>query len=610
MIRLLVIGYFALLISNNGICQEKAANHLPVEQIPFLKHELLSQKANYANHGQYKPTGTGQIFDTSRWQYLIDSTWGYGLADTDKIKIFNRVWESIDSTFPCFVGLPLYNWDSLVNSMRAEISAGVSRGRFAAILNKLRLYLNDGHTNIYDYTINYPSTIYPGLPLFRSNLSGQFGACVTMQDDSSALVYDADSSHPFHLQAGDIILGYNGLPWKDLVKIILDYQLPISTYMGSTEAATYHRMISSAGENWYLFDTINIKKCDGSIENYPTSLMLGTNFNRICTEQLQIPGVYKLTYNDFYVQGTSISSGLVAGTKIGYIYMLDCSDQTGYDLYIAVKDLIEDSLATSLIFDLRTNHGGSINAFLKAFKYLVNGYTTWVGYGERASPFDRYTMTNSPSSWYDIADNDTHSIILPIAILGGPNALSAGDFFQVLFNKLPISRSFGKSTAGAFGAYNPITIPYSGYYASKQEANFYKENTPNIYLSHAEYPVDQKTWLNQDSVCAGQDNVANDAIRWIQAIKASDKVFNTSEFHIYPIPAKDHLLISGNLSNQSSTTISIISVTGNIISNTIAEPFNGKKTIEIPLEHLPNGVYTVRITNKEQCYSEKIIIQK
>lgn len=567
---------------------------------PAIEHHKKLQQATYSQPPSHKGTKTtaSAIFDTTRWNHIIDSTWGAGIDDTAKLSMFNRIWASFDSIYPCYVHLPLYNWDSIVNDMRTKISNGISKGRFAGMLNRLRRYINDAHTNMYDWRVIYPTSIYPGLPLFRDE-SGKFGACITMLEDSTAMVYDAIPGHPFGLQPGDIILGYNGLPWKDLVQIILQYQMPASVYIGSTDAATYHKYIKAAGENWYLFDTINIKKCNGNIVSFPTSYMSPTNYSDLCTEQLPLQGVSRLTYNQFYNQNKSISHGVLAGTRIGYLYMLDCSDPTGDEMYNAVKNLVEDSLVTGLIIDIRTNYGGGFGAYLKTFKYLMHGDISWVGYGERVTYNNRYLMFNQPSSWYDITDNDPHSTNMPIALLCGPEAVSAGDIFQLMYTHHPFVRTFGKSTAGAYGSTKQIPTGQPDYYAITQPVNFYEVINPTHYLSHTEYPVDQPVWFDRDSVCAGKDNIVSTAVQWIHQKLDIPTTMNNGQnrVDIFPNPVIGML----NIMIRSTYSEDIRMVITNIYGVTIGEytqtirPGNNEVRLDFDDMNLPGGNYILSV---------------
>ncbi|MBS1778993.1 MAG: T9SS type A sorting domain-containing protein [Bacteroidetes bacterium] len=581
-----------ILLSAAAHAQTNTISTLP----PAKQHQILLQRASYAPLSQFKGTSSGPVFDTTRWQHWVDSVWGTGIPDANKLSVLNTIWASIDSTYSCFVHLPMYNWDSLINAMRTEVNAGVSRGRFAAMLNHLRRYINDGHSVMYDLAVDYPTTVFPGMPLMRGE-SGRFGACITMLPDSTAMVYDAEPGHPFGLQPGDIVLGYNGMAWKDLVQIMLRHELPSSVYPGSTDIATYQRMIKGVGENWYLFDTINIKKCNGSLVNFPTSYMANTFYSSMCTDQMPVPGVHKLSFTEYYYQNKSISYGLISGTKIGYVYMMDCEDGTGNALYNAVKHLVEDSAAQSLIFDIRTNFGGSFNAYIKTFEYLTDlNNTPWVGYGERVSVTDRYMMFNQPSFWYNVLDTDASSFYKPVAVLVGPEAVSAGDFFQVLFRRHPWARVFGRSTAGAYGSYHPIATGQADYYASKQDVNFYDVADPTFYLSHTEYPVDQQVWLTKDSTCAGIDNVVSEAVKWING-ELSVPTVNARAvgIKVYPNPANGdvHILFSSPSADQY--TIRLCNIMGSVILQQSASAATGK--IDLYCGDLPDGTYFLTVQN-------------
>jgi hypothetical protein len=94
----------------------------PVNNSPFIKRP-----------GHYTRTD---------WQQLIDSLWGPGLPTATKLQIFDKYWNTIDSAFACFNNLSI-NWDSLKQVYRPQIAAGVSRGRFCAILTHLTLMLQE-----------------------------------------------------------------------------------------------------------------------------------------------------------------------------------------------------------------------------------------------------------------------------------------------------------------------------------------------------------------------------------------------------------------------------------------------------------------------------------
>lgn len=103
---------------------------------------------------------TAAVFDTSMLISRINSCWGPGLTATEKLSIFDAYWGQVDSFYGSFTGLPMYNWDSIVNAMRTEISAGVSKGRFAGIIGELSRYINDGHSYFQDYDLYSTATLF------------------------------------------------------------------------------------------------------------------------------------------------------------------------------------------------------------------------------------------------------------------------------------------------------------------------------------------------------------------------------------------------------------------------------------------------------------------
>jgi hypothetical protein len=88
-------------------------------------------------------------YNRDDWQQLIDSVWGQGLPTATKLEIFDKFWRIIDSNYACFRNHPV-NWDSLKSLYMPQIDAGVSRGRFSAIMNHLNLLLQESHTSVFD----------------------------------------------------------------------------------------------------------------------------------------------------------------------------------------------------------------------------------------------------------------------------------------------------------------------------------------------------------------------------------------------------------------------------------------------------------------------------
>ncbi|HMQ69956.1 MAG TPA: hypothetical protein PKA90_13135 [Ignavibacteria bacterium] len=270
-------------------------------------------------------------YSSTDWRNIIDSTWGPGLPTSEKLKIFDTFWNRIDSSFACFHDLTV-NWDSLKQVYRPEIEAGVSRGRFAGIMSRLSIALKESHTYAMDYGV-YSTPRYPGIPFMNIGGWGEnqyFGAGLTPLSDSSLLVYNVIPNHPLGLQRGDIILGYDGIPWKVLVYQLLDIEFPLSNGWRCSPATFTHSILMSAGRNWHLFDTIDIVKYGtGTTVHLPTSLLSGLNTSLFCTEQMDIAGVPKPNYNS----GQYVSYGIIQGTNTGYIYCWQWSGNAGQQFF-------------------------------------------------------------------------------------------------------------------------------------------------------------------------------------------------------------------------------------------------------------------------------------
>jgi len=570
-----------------------------LEQVRFFRAKKYAAKT----------TTSGTVFDTTQWAHRIDTTWGPGLPSAQKLEVFNKFWGQIDSQYSGFTGLPHYNWDSIVTDMRAEITAGVSRGRFAGIATQLTSLLNDAHTRFADDDL-YATPFFFGEPLLYGP-TGNYGVCLTMLNDSSAMVYTAQPGNVLGLAPGDRVLGYNGIPWKTLLGVLARHKLPSNRMVGSTDSATLHRQIISVLSNFHLFDTLNIEKCDGTLINYPTSILVGAATpNNFCKEQMEVPGVHTMTYTDYFINNRVVTSGVISGTRIGYVALYDCSDYTGDSMFLAVQRLAEDSLVEGLIIDIRTNFGGSYFAFNRAFYYLSSGYFPWIGCAKRNDPTNHFTMDASyisPAS-YGTYDPDPAFFNKKIALLVGPGAVSAGDMMQVLFAHHPNLKSFGKPTAGAFGGLNSMAMPYTGYIASRQNGDFYKAEDDTRYLSHHNFPVDSIVWFERDKVCNNQDNILSTAIEWIHPSVTVQEVNSAvMSANIYPVPSTGPLNISITSPAATVATVTIYDMVGKRVVTQQFDISAGENKLKLSCgTNAANGSYLVQI----DCAGQGTMIKK
>ena len=453
------------------------------------------------------------------WAQRIDQTWGPSPWSTDRLlDLFDTFWSKIDRSFACFQGLDV-DWAALRTSARAEIQDGISRGRFAAIMNHMAFALRESHTVIQDPGVNY-SFIGPGVPLFVVGGWGNnqyFGAGLTPLPDGSLLVYKAMPNHPLGLVPGDIVLGYGGVPWKQLYPELLAAQLPLTGWWwGSSESSWTHSMLMGAGSNWHLFDTIDVvKHATGETVHLSVAPLATTPRGPLdCTEQLPVPGV---PMPDYLGSNDTVSWGVVEGTEVGYVYVRAWAGDAQNQFYAAVHSLLTEYHTTGLIFDFRTNYGGNMFLSYPALTLLFGQQTYTIAFAQRCggSHLSMCPSPSGPPSAYAINGTAGTDYDRPIAVLVGPGAVSSGDQVAHLFRFHSQARFFGKSTSTAFNAPTAIPLGIAGWASRYAQFDAYRLTDPNDFLTHDELHVDEAVWLTPDDVARGKDTVVEAALHWI-----------------------------------------------------------------------------------------------
>ena len=446
----------------------------------------------------------------------IDDLWGDGLPTSEKLALFDRFWTEVDRRFAAFQGLEI-DWTALGEKYRNEIAAGVSAGRFAGIMSALSMQLRESHTMAIDKAVSTGTWPAPGVPLFVQGgwLQDFSGTCVTAGDDGSALVYRAGRRHPLGLQPGDRILGYDGRPWSELYRALLEEELPVSPqWWGSSPSAFDHSMVMSAGNNWHLFSTIDVQKANGTIEHLSTTPLSTVSTFPFCSEQLDVAGVPLPVFSRSWV-----TWGIVEGTNIGYIYVWGWTGDAGARFERAVRDLTETRSTDGLIIDFRFNVGGNLFLSNAALSLLFDEPVPTIGFDERAEWGDHLTMVEAaPSALYVVPGARDRARVRyekPIAVLTGPGAVSSGDQVALRMTYHPQVRVFGKGTAAAFNA--PTRFSYHpNWYVAIATADAYRVDAPHEYLTHDEVKVDEAVWLTPEDVAAGRDTVVAAALAWLR----------------------------------------------------------------------------------------------
>jgi hypothetical protein len=306
------------------------------------------------------------------WGTVIDSTWGPGQSAAEQLNVFDTFWNLVDQRWAGFPNLGL-NWDSMRTVYRPQIGSGLSRGRFAALMDRMWLPLLENHTWIYDWIVysifdNLPGGFFckRGVPLLAIGNGGLdvLGAAVTPMPDSSGLVYRITPGNPLGLQPGDLILGYEGVPWKKLYRQMLDNGVPIYAQMstGSTPESRNHLFLSAVGWNWGMFDTIDVVKYStGDTLHLPTAPLSTVTPTLWATEQVPVAGV-PMPGGTYVTAGPAVSWGVVQETNIGYVYVWDWDDRdhgpSAQLFHDAIYDLRHNKNVAGLVLDFRMNWGG------------------------------------------------------------------------------------------------------------------------------------------------------------------------------------------------------------------------------------------------------------
>jgi hypothetical protein len=538
-------------------------------------------------------------YTTADWAAIIDATWGPGLPTSTKLAIFDEAWNIFNAKYAAFQNLGV-DWDSLRSIYRpivADTANPISRGRFAAIMNHLGLALQSIHTFIDNIPVNRNTPLGPGVPLFVIGTwtsNSHFGASLTPLPDSSLLVFKALPDHTLGLITGDIVLGYDGIPWKVLYKDLLAAQLPIfRTYgaEGSTESSLTHNLLMSAGMNWHLFDTLDVVKfASGDTLHLSTAPLAGQTGFIWGNEQLRVPDVPwpEISEEDVFLYGIMglgdyVSWGIVEGTQIGYIYVIAWFNELQSpgssivtEFYNAVDSLMNVHETAGLILDFRLNYGGIPPVSHPGFSLLFNSTVETTAFDQRCGdPSNHFQMCPHPlytRTWMTIPGNPATFYDRPIAVLTGPGAMSAGDFNALNMKFHPMARLFGKPTSGGFSAVDA----FDGSLGSNNDwvymlttSNACLVSDPGSYLAHTELEIDEEVWLTQEDVAKGEDTVVKRAMEWIQnLVHAHDAAVD----RVYATPGVDTLSITVQVENPNNHNVSaqarLVSMDSTVVDST------------------------------------------
>jgi hypothetical protein len=460
------------------------------------------------------------------WQYTIDTTWGPGVPLPQKLQLYNTFSQKLHDEFDGFLSLQL-NWDSLYNFYLAQINDSTSKGDFASIMGHLAYDLKDMHTWARDTVVLY-TPLNPGIPilLMGSYLTVEhFGAVTTILPDSTTLVLRVVPNHPLNLEPGDIILGYEGVPWKILVKELLDAGLPIFNRTGGCRSADEYLNLFGVGLNWHLFNTIDIlKHSTGDTLHLSVASLLNLNVSPMLNnEQMPIPNI---PFPDMF-NNQLVTYGILENTNIGHIYLFRelpqaIADAQFYEAVNALKN------TDALIIDMRFNMGGWA-LFDDAFEILFNDFYQTIADAYRCNTF---TFELCPANnWQDYKINGIPPLYdRPIAVLLGPTCVSMGDCTAQRLLYHPIAKFFGKSSDASLG-FSHFVENFPDWQIRYSVGDMYHTSEPNVYLNRREFPIDFPVWHNPDDVAMGKDAVVEKALEWINNVVYPHNILTDRTFY-------------------------------------------------------------------------------
>jgi hypothetical protein len=514
------------------------------------------------------PVPEGMITDEAEKEAMIEAKisnleatnkvfWGELPADPDTLPVlFQDIWGFIRTNFAGFKGIIKseenpdgIDWDAYGDYVYEEIQYVDNYGDFARYATYMAYVLEEGHANISTGRLSggrRTTPFRPHVPIFNTDVVSRIGACYTVTPDEELVVtYVIDKEeNPYNLEPGDEIVGFNGIPWTEWYPRLLESGIPINGSPASSKGARRFNLLRSGMTNVNLFEKINILRYKtGEIE---TLDIVHLPFNWIdynpCVDYIgDVPGVNPPKISAYRNFKDVLTTGIISGTNIGYLYLTGCpsgfddfEDPAYWDPYktefsgefnLAIIEMLETD---GLIIDLRYNTGGKADPLYKGIAKLV----------ENPEDFDIFTRVRRDTQDVDILaleeivgqrsvfkgeDPDTN-YDKPIVVLTGPDCISACDFLVATLAKFPDFTIIGWDNNGSFTGVAGETYKFgddtiSRYIPLNAGAYYDEEQVENeefeLLLRRSDF-VQTKIWHNKEDIAKGIDTVREYALNLIK----------------------------------------------------------------------------------------------
>jgi C-terminal processing protease CtpA/Prc len=468
----------------------------------------------------------------------VETFWGDAPDEQDRQQIFDALWNGMAQHYAAFEATYL-DWDLAREVYRPQVVEAESQGRFYAVLSEIIFALRDGHTALTSERLygELPDPYWPAdlslaerPPVFwLEDRISAIGACVTPLDDGTLLVYRTEEGNPAGLEPGDLVIGYDGETWADLLTPLLSCRFPLVGRPVSTQTGLYRKLLGAAVNNPHLFDELDVwRRAADAADSVSTDELLGHGSDLICDSRVDVDGVAPpCTYwNACYQDAAAVAQitwGRLTDTNIGYVHIYSWQGGAGQLFAEAVADLLDTD---GLILDQRSGPGGGLawgEGLALLFSEDVEQAISFMRRDPESEAYEALVVDPDIDPIGVVAD-PLSSYDRPIAVLTGPQAGSAGDVFPFLVSLHPRARRFGRPTDGRFGVAT-YTIANSGEWFPEPDpfsGDLFASFTVAIMVDHdgehlqgAPQQPELEVWLQPGDVAAGVDTVVGAALEWI-----------------------------------------------------------------------------------------------